>query len=96
MLTFEQARKIVSDNLLEHSKLLDNDSLVILDHLTVEKPYGWIFYYDSKFWQNENRDSTYIYAGNTPLLVDKQTGKLVPCCSENNEITYDYEEEEKI
>lgn len=96
MLTFEQAKKIVSDNLLEHSKFLDGDSLVILDHLTIEKPYGWIFYYDSKFWQNKNRDNKYIYAGNVPLLIDKQTGKQIPCHSENNEIAYEYEEEEKM
>ncbi|SHG58636.1 hypothetical protein [Flavobacterium defluvii] len=96
MLTFEEARKIISDRLVENSKSLDGDSLVILDHLTIEKPYGWIFYYDSQFWHNQNRDTKYIYAGNVPILVDKQTGNQIPCNSGNNEIAYEYEEKEKM
>jgi hypothetical protein len=73
MLTFEQARKIASDRVSAFGS--SNDTFIIIDSWTVEKPYAWIFCYTSKLWY-ETRDDKYLIAGNAPIIVDKQTGKM--------------------
>jgi hypothetical protein len=74
MLTFEQAKKSVIDLLATYEFSLSNDSLIILDELTIERPYFWIFIYTSKLWY-ETGDNKYAIAGNAPIIVDKETGK---------------------
>ncbi|KUJ61169.1 hypothetical protein AR687_14665 [Flavobacteriaceae bacterium CRH] len=94
MLTFEQARKIVSDQ-LANSNFSNDDSLIILDNLTIEKPYAWIFSYTSKLL-HETKDDKYLIAGNSPIIVNKKTGKQTSYPSAYNEIMELYEEEENI
>ena len=38
-------------------------------------PYGWVFFYQSKAYLAG--DESAVLAGNAPLLVDRDTGKLV-------------------
>lgn len=97
MYTFEQARKIVADRLLENSSFLHKDSLIILDKLTIEKPYGWIFFYDSKLWL-ETKETQYAIAGNSPIIVDKETLEQTsyPSAYSLEKMLQEYEEEKKI
>nr|WP_294927214.1 YrhB domain-containing protein [uncultured Flavobacterium sp.] len=96
MLTLEQARKIVSER-LANSNFSDIDSLIILDDFTIEKPYAWIFSYTSKLW-HETKDTKYLIAGNSPIIIDKQTGNQTSYPSGYNleEIIEQYEEEQNI
>ena len=55
--------------------LADGDVLVLLDDPTIEKPYGWIFFYSSKGWL-ETGDIKYAIAGNAPFLVKRDTGEI--------------------
>lgn len=52
------------------------DNLVLVDNATIEKPYGWIFFYTSKRWR-ETGDAAYVLSGNAPFLVEKQSGSVV-------------------
>lgn len=53
----------------------DNDSLIIIDEMIIEKPYAWIFPYTSKkYW--ETGDKQYVIGGNSPLFVSKTTGHI--------------------
>ena len=96
MITFEQAKKIVSDQ-LANSNFSADDSLIILDHFTIEKPYAWIFSYTSKLY-HETKDFRYAIAGNSPIIIDKQTGKQTEYGSAYNfEKTIElYEEEHSV
>jgi hypothetical protein len=55
--------------------LAEGDLLVLLDESTIEKSYGWIFFYSSKGWL-ETRDIKYAIAGNAPFLVKRDTGEV--------------------
>lgn len=96
MLTFEQARKTVSDRLADSDFSVDNP-LIILDHHTIEKPYAWIFSYTSKLYY-ETKETRYAIAGNCPIMVDKQTGKHTEYGSAYSleKMIELYEEEESI
>ena len=45
--------------------------------MTVEKPYGWIFFYTSKEWL-ETGGRTGLIAGNGPVVVEREDGSLHP------------------
>lgn len=96
MLTLEQAKKIIAER-LENYNFSINDSLIILDQYTIEKPYAWIFSYTSKLY-NETKGIQYAIAGNSPIIIDKRTGKQTQYSSAYNlEETIElYEEEENI
>lgn len=52
------------------------DSLVILHGHTLEKPWGWVFFYTSKQF-HETGDSRFALAGNAPYIVERETGRLI-------------------
>lgn len=49
--------------------------MVILDDLTLEKPYGWVFEYTSKKWL-ETQDIRHAIAGNGPIIFDRRTDTI--------------------
>ena len=95
MLTFQQAREIAA---AEISKQWPNDdSLLIIDDLTIDKEYAWIFQYTSKrYW--ETKDITFAPGGNSPLFVSKMNGKISSYRTglSLDEMINEYEEENKI
>lgn len=50
-------------------------SFAILDARTVERPFGWVFFYQSRRYL-ETRDPSEVLAGNAPLIVDRLTGEI--------------------
>ena len=55
--------------------LPEDDEIIILDDATIEKSWGWVFFQTSKKW-HETNDIKYAIAGNAPIIVEKDTGKL--------------------
>jgi hypothetical protein len=49
--------------------------LVILDERTIETNFGWVFFWNSKKYQ-ETREFRYALAGNAPLIVDRRDGSV--------------------
>lgn len=47
----------------------------IVREATIAKPYGWVFYYQSKEFLDEGIASAQL-AGNAPILVDRHTFEL--------------------
>lgn len=73
MLNQQEARERVL-KYLNKSYHNSNDEIVILDKHTVERAYGWIFFYQSKkFIQTEN--ISYMLIGNGPIVIEKIDGK---------------------
>jgi hypothetical protein len=74
MLDLNMARKLIAEQINFTYPVL-GDSLVVLDECTIEKDYGWIFFYESKRWLDSGDLSDRVL-GNVPILVDRQTGRL--------------------
>ena len=51
------------------------DELVIIDDATIERPFGWVFFYQSKRYL-ESGEFEFCLAGNAPLIVDRRTGEV--------------------
>ena len=78
MLTRSEARALVEARLApEGSELPSDYALVVLDEFTIERPWGWVFFYTSKLW-HETQEFRYAIAGNGPFLVERSTGKVQP------------------
>ena len=58
---------------------LDNNEaasrLALLDEYTLEKPYGWVFFYNTRAFA-ETHDSTLALTGNAPFLVERENGTV--------------------
>ena len=74
MLDFETAKKMVEEE-INRSFNADDDELVVVEEETVQKEYGWIFFYTSRRFL-ETGDLNFMVAGNAPVVVNKRTGKL--------------------
>lgn len=69
------AAKLIAGKEISLNPFPDNDSLIIIDELIMEKPYAWIFHYTSKkYW--ETGDMHYALGGNSPIFVSKKTGQV--------------------
>jgi hypothetical protein len=49
--------------------------LVLMDQQTLERPFGWVFFYDAKR-HLETGDFRHALAGNAPILVTKADGRI--------------------
>ncbi len=54
---------------------MDQLECVIIEEATIEKEYGWVFFYNSKLFLETN-DMSYALGGNAPIIVNKYTGVL--------------------
>jgi len=66
-LNFEQALALAKKKLIQFEE--PEYELIIMLEQTITRPYGWIFFYDSKKFI-ETGDFSYAIAGNLPFLVD--------------------------
>lgn len=76
MLTETEVIQIAKDYVQERS-LKSGYDLVILDNAEIKKPYGIIFRYNTKKF-NQTRDfNDKTLLGNTPFLVENKNGNIV-------------------
>lgn len=75
-LSKEQARAIVEGRLrqLERSMRMP---LAILDDKTIERPWGWVFFWNSIAYR-DSRDTKRMVVGNAPFLINRMTGERGP------------------
>jgi len=84
MITKEEARELVAATVCRRPDWLPpDDEIIIVDEATIERPWGWVFFHTSKKWEETN-DIRYAIAGNSPLIVEKATGKLIPTGTARN------------
>ncbi|MGK4003474.1 YrhB domain-containing protein [Sorangium sp. So ce1036] len=55
---------------------LGEDVVVFLDELTKERPYGWVFFYESRRFV-EAGDMMYAFGGNGSLIADVSRERIV-------------------
>ena len=74
MINIEMATKIVLDHLKERSKGASYELVPFLDE-TIEKDYGWVFFYNTKECA-ETDDPLQSLLGCGPLVITKVDGKV--------------------
>ncbi len=91
MITKQQAQDAVAAELRTRCRI-PGDSFVIVENLTIEKPFGWVFFYDSKKYLESGNISDAI-AGNGPVFVNNQDGRTEFCgsCKSVQEFVSEYE-----
>lgn len=76
MLNYEDAIATAEKQLANVDDLPDDDSLVLLLEHTIERPFGWVFFYTSRLYR-ETGEFRYALAGNAPLIVNRRSGEVV-------------------
>jgi hypothetical protein len=71
MLTKAEALDLVESKL--KSEIESSYDVVIVDSMTVERDFGWVFFYNSREFL-ETGDSRKALYGNLPILVNRHTG----------------------
>ena len=74
MLDLRAAQRLVEEE-INRSYTVQGDRLIVLEEETIEKEYGWIFFYTSRQFI-ETGDLNYLVAGNAPIVVNRRTGNL--------------------
>lgn len=74
MIEHLEAKRLAEKHIRESFRGIE-DELVVLDEHTLERPYGWVFFYDSRRYL-ETGELSRMLAGNAPVLVHKQDGHI--------------------
>ena len=73
MIVLEQAREIA---IQEITKILGNpNSFGLIDSATIERSYGWVFFYQSRSYLGSG-DELEMFAGNAPLIIARTDGAV--------------------
>lgn len=75
-MTLDDARRAVLA-LLNRNAGASSEELVLLEERTLEKPYGWVFFFNTKRFA-ETRDLVHALGGNGPVVVERETGRISP------------------
>ena len=74
MITKDDARALAFES-LSNAWGTEDDEPVIIDEHTIERPFGWVFFYDSLRHQ-QTQSASNLLAGNAPLIVNRFDGSL--------------------
>ncbi len=74
MIDKKTAREIVRKYVNQYFHVA-GDQMAILDDETLDRPYGWVFFYCSQKFL-ETQDPRYMVGGNTPILVRSTDASL--------------------
>lgn len=70
MISLEDARAIA----IGTAGAVTKEALVLLDGRTLEREFGWVFFYQSEQYVRTGAESMRLY-GNAPIIVDRRTGR---------------------
>jgi len=77
MIDKEQAKALVEKKINEPGSTgTETMRLVILDELTIEKEWGWVFFYNTEEYAKSG-DIMDTLLGNAPYIVNRKAGELI-------------------
>lgn len=77
MLTKENARKRIEAKINEPDPYWpDKPEFVVVDDATIEKEWGWVFFYNTSEYQKSGSMDEDLM-GNAPYIVNKNTGEII-------------------
>lgn len=68
MVSYADAKRL-AEEAINRNYNVSGDELVVIESSTIQKDYGWVFFYDSRTFLESN-DDTFMVAGNAPLIVE--------------------------
>ncbi|MBK5188865.1 MAG: hypothetical protein JJD97_11525 [Gemmatimonadaceae bacterium] len=71
------AAHAIARTYLGRTKLQDGTDLVVREDRTLEKPFGWVVFWDSRTFV-ETGDPRLAAIGNGPLIIDRVDGSVHP------------------
>jgi hypothetical protein len=71
-MTSEEALRVAA-RYIERKEPEAGCELVVLESNTIEKNFGWVFFYDTRR-HVETKDFRFALAGNAPIIVIKESG----------------------
>ena len=89
MTTIDQdfARKLVATFIGEGRRNDDGHTPVILDKDTIERDFGWVFFYESQEFLNSGDERDRL-SSNAPIIVDRRDGSTYPTGTDEPIETY--------
>ena len=75
MITKAEARERVMREISALPHGLGADGVVVLDECTIERPWGWVFYYQSRRWR-ELGDENFFLLGSAAYVVNRYDGSI--------------------
>jgi hypothetical protein len=72
VLTKEEAWDLAMSRIYRHPSEI---KIVMLDEYTIERPFGWIFFFQSKKFMETGKLRDRL-VGNLPILVNKHSGEM--------------------
>ena len=95
MISYEEARGLVETEINRPEPYYPHLRLVILENLTIERDWGWVFFYNTEAY-SESGDFLDSLVGNAPYMVNKLTGELIETGTAEGIEHYIKEYEEKL
>jgi len=78
MLTREGAQlQVLLELRSRHGLRSGPEELVIMEEHTIERSWGWVFFWTTRGWLNG--DHRYAVGGNAPILIDRHDGSMRGC-----------------
>jgi hypothetical protein len=71
LITFEDARA----RALEAARRQTSRSVAIRDQCTIERGFGWVFFYDAEDFVLHANESARL-VGNAPIIINRETGNI--------------------
>lgn len=93
--TLADAKAVIYDTILHRrAGTAPEETPVIFDECTIEKPWGWVFFYNNERYFR-TRDHRWIWVGPGPIFFHRESGEIREFGSGANleEEIYDYEME---
>ncbi|WKD48967.1 YrhB domain-containing protein [Microbulbifer spongiae] len=79
----EEAQKLVESEISRLQNQYDPIECIVLEDETIEKDWGWVFFYQSKDYL-ESGDFRDMLCGNAPYIVNRHTGALTETGTAHN------------
>ncbi|MBN1919222.1 MAG: hypothetical protein JW889_15060 [Verrucomicrobia bacterium] len=75
MITYDEARRIAQEHLAGMPWACPDDEFIILDEHTIDRDFGWVFFYDSaRHLQTQAMEDS--LGGNAPVIVTRANGAV--------------------
>jgi hypothetical protein len=71
----EQEALVIAKKHLRGNLSPDQSDIIIREDMIIKKPYGWLFFYQTKRYL-ETKQSEYAIIGDHPFIVEKSTGRV--------------------
>ena len=76
MIDYESAVALAQKKLEDMPGLPNGDTLVLLLEHTIERPFGWVFFYSSRLYR-ETGNIMFALGGNSPFIINRNSGEIV-------------------